>query len=157
MDLIYEIKLLNKNQIEDVINLEKKLLHKENAKEYILYEANENPVSYFYVACNKNTILGYIEFWITYDSATISTFAVDLPYQNNHVGTTLLKEMFKQLIRQNIKYVTLEVRTSNAQAINLYKKFNFKIETIKKNYYKDGEDAYYMVSEVDYVKNYFSN
>ena len=43
---------------------------------------------------------------------------------------------------------TLEVRVSNTPAINLYKKLGFIVVTTKKQYYSDGEDAYYMVKGV---------
>ena len=50
--------------------------------------------------------------------------------------------------KYRIKNYVLEVRVSNYNAIKLYEKFNFKIKGIKKNYYRDGENAYFMVREV---------
>ena len=44
--------------------------------------------------------------------------------------------------------ITLEVRVSNEPAINLYKKRGFSTVCVKKGYYKDGEDAYYMMKGV---------
>ena len=45
----------------------------------------------------------------------------------------------------NCEDITLEVRASNIPAQNLYKKFNFKEEGIRKGYYSDnGEDAIIM-------------
>jgi ribosomal-protein-alanine N-acetyltransferase len=46
--------------------------------------------------------------------------------------------------KYKIKQYVLEVRVSNYMAIRLYEKFNFKVESIKQNYYRDGENAYYM-------------
>ena len=43
----------------------------------------------------------------------------------------------------------LEVRVSNYGAINLYKNFGYEVETIKKKYYRDGENAYYMIKKVN--------
>ena len=44
-----------------------------------------------------------------------------------------------------VESLFLEVRVSNTPAINLYKKFGFKIVRRIPYYYRDGEDAYVMV------------
>ena len=44
----------------------------------------------------------------------------------------------------SITDIFLEVRVSNAAAINLYKKFNFEIIDTRKKYYQNGEDAFIM-------------
>ncbi len=56
-------------------------------------------------------------------------------------------EVTKHLGYRNIN---LEVRISNQKAINLYKKYGFKIVTIRKNYYQDNhEDAYLMIKKME--------
>ncbi len=50
--------------------------------------------------------------------------------------------------KYRIKQYVLEVRVSNYTAIKLYEKFNYKITVIKKNYYRDGENAYFMTLDV---------
>ena len=46
---------------------------------------------------------------------------------------------------ENVTAITLEVRVSNQRAINLYKKFGFVEEGIRKEYYEDNkEDALIM-------------
>jgi ribosomal-protein-alanine N-acetyltransferase len=42
----------------------------------------------------------------------------------------------------------LEVRVSNYGAIDLYKAMGYKIDSIKKKYYRDGENAYYMIKKL---------
>jgi len=41
----------------------------------------------------------------------------------------------------NAKQCFLEVRTTNTQAINLYKKLGFQVTRTISGYYADGEDA----------------
>ena len=53
--------------------------------------------------------------------------------------------MIEDLKENEVLFSTLEVRTSNENAIKLYKKFGYEKITIKEKYYKDGEDAIYMV------------
>ena len=54
-----------------------------------------------------------------------------------------------EILKKNISEYVLEVRISNEGAIYLYKGFNYKTEAVKKKYYKDGENAYYMVRNVE--------
>ena len=58
--------------------------------------------------------------------------------------------MINNLKNENseIHFITLEVRISNNKAINLYKKLNFQIVNVKKNYYENKEDALYMVKGI---------
>ena len=44
----------------------------------------------------------------------------------------------------NLNSITLEVRESNTPAIKLYEKFDFKNLGVRKNYYKNNENAIIM-------------
>jgi len=50
-----------------------------------------------------------------------------------------------EIKKNTIDEFVLEVRVSNYGAISLYQNFDFETEGIKKKYYRDGENAYYMV------------
>lgn len=158
MALLYEIKKIEEKDIELVAKASALIFSNDFDNEYkhFLYEAKENPCAIILLAKDKETIFGYIDFWITFDSATICNVATFKEYRNEGVATSLLKEMFKYLINENVMFVTLEVRKSNISAINLYKKFGFNIVSVKPNYYKDGEDALYMIGDVNYVKDNIS-
>ena len=43
------------------------------------------------------------------------------------------------------KHITLEVASRNTTAIHLYEKLNFQKISIRKNYYRNGDDAIIMV------------
>lgn len=116
----------------------------------ILYELNENPVNFMYVLEEGNTLLGFIDFWITFDSATIAQIAIRKQYQGRHLANILMQEMIDDCYAKKVLNITLEVRTSNVKAISLYKKFDFKEIVIKPHYYDNGEDALYMVRKENY-------
>lgn len=65
------------------------------------------------------------------------------------MGQGLAKKMIRQAaqtaLTKGIKKVTLEVRKSNASAIQLYQGLRFVITHVKKGFYSNGEDAYQMV------------
>ena len=52
-----------------------------------------------------------------------------------------------KLSKLNIQNITLEVRESNKIAINFYKKNNFEIAAIRKNYY-GSENGFLMIRKI---------
>lgn len=111
----------------------------------LLYEIEENPVSEFDVLVVDDEIVAYLDYWITFDSATIDKIAVKKNKRNQGFAWFLLKNAIENLKKQNVEFFTLEVRKSNLPALNLYEKYGFQKVTIKEKYYEDGEDAIYMV------------
>ncbi len=109
------------------------------------YEVNENPVSKILVIKDNSKIVGYLDYWITFDSSTIFKIIIKKEYRAQGLASSLLERMFEDLKENEVLFSTLEVRISNENAIKLYKKFGYEKITIKEKYYKDGEDAIYMV------------
>ncbi len=109
------------------------------------YEVNENPVSKILVIKDNSKIVGYLDYWITFDSSTIFKIIIKKEYRAQGLASLLLERMFEDLKENEVLFSTLEVRVSNENAIKLYKKFGYEKITIKEKYYKDGEDAIYMV------------
>lgn len=112
----------------------------------LLYEVN-NELSKFYVYELDNKIVGFLIYWITFNSATVVQVATHPNYQHKGIATSLIDEMFKQLNSLGygeIETVTLEVRSKNEIAHKFYLKSGFKDILLKKKYYSNGDDAYYM-------------
>ena len=98
-------------------------------KEDLLYEISQNPVSNFLVLEKDGLVVGFIDYWVTFDSATIDQIAVKKSERNQGFAKILLEKSIND----------------NEPAINLYKSFDFQKVTIKEKYYDDGEDAIYMI------------
>ena len=122
-------------------------LHSTYSEQDILFDMQENPVSYFFTALVDGKVVGYLDFFITFNSATIVQIAVDEEYRNKGIGNLLLGAMIRECEVQGepVEYITLEVRASNTNAQRFYKKHKFAAVTTKRAYYDDGEDAIYMV------------
>ena len=74
----------------------------------------------------------------------IMNVAVDPARRRTGVATALLLELFERVGDDNARF-TLEVRTSNAPAIELYERFGFRTAGTRRRYYQDnGEDALIM-------------
>jgi ribosomal-protein-alanine N-acetyltransferase len=91
------------------------------------------------------TVAGYGGFWLIDGEAHISTIAVHPDYRGRGFGEILLAGMLARSIALKAEYSVLEVRVSNTNAINLYRKYEFEIVGRRKNYYRDNnEDAFLM-------------
>ena len=115
-----------------------------NEKE-VLYELNENPVSHVFVGELGDQIIGYYDYWITFDSATIAQIAVLPQFRRQGYGKAMLKEIIDDCKANRVLSITLEVRKNNISAQNLYKSQGFEQILIKEKYYTNGDDAVYMV------------
>ena len=123
-------------------------------EENIIYELKENPVAHFWVIelslddKNDYRVVGFCDYWETFDSATICQIAVHPYLQRKQLGTAMMDEIFNDCYAKKIQTLTLEVRVGNVPAISFYKKYGFEIEVTKPHYYDYGEDAYYMILKV---------
>ena len=91
----------------------------------------------------NNGIKGIVVYDLLYDRIEIEYIIVDAEYRKRGIGTLLLNE----IEQKGIKNITLEVRESNKEAIEFYKKNGYRIETIRKNYY-GSENGYLMLKEL---------
>lgn len=134
------------SDLEAIKEIEDESFIKPFTKEDLLYEISQNPVSNFLVLEKDGLVVGFIDYWVTFDSATIDQIAVKKSERNQGFAKILLEKSINDLKELGeVSFFTLEVRASNEPAINLYKSFDFQKVTIKEKYYDDGEDAIYMV------------
>ena len=146
-----EYRLARMSDFEDVLKLENECFIEPYSSKDLLYEFEENPVNKIIVAEHDGKVIGFIDYLITFNSATIMQIAVSKEFRNVGIGTRLLMEMeesFPKDINEIVESVTLEVRVSNQPAVKLYTKNGYQIVVVKRNYYKDGENAIYMVKRL---------
>ena len=139
------------NDFEEVLAIENECFIEPYSRENLKYEFEENPVNKIIVAEDDGRVVGFIDYLITFNSATIMQVAVTKEYRGIGIATRLLSEMEKSFpkdLDEIVETVTLEVRVSNQPAVNLYTKNGYKIVVVKSHYYKDGENAIYMVKRL---------
>jgi ribosomal-protein-alanine N-acetyltransferase len=94
------------------------------------------------------SILGYGGMWRMYDEAHVTTIGVRSDVQHHGFGRVLFAGLVQAAYDMGAKWVTLEVRTSNDNAMRMYEAFGFKVIGRRKGYYTDnGEDAIVMWSD----------
>ncbi len=101
--------------------------------------------SHFLVARYKRKTIAFIGFTYAANEAHILTFAVHPKFRRRGVGAQLMEYTLDLAKSLGAEKITLDVRVSNLPAQSLYKKFGFKIVSIRRKFYTDtGEDAYVM-------------
>lgn len=149
-----EIRLMKNEDINRVLEIENTSFIAKWQKKDFLYELNENPFSTIIVLVIDDVIQGFLDFMITFSSASISQIAISEQSRNKGYGKKLLEEMMIILKnKQRIDIVTLEVREHNISARKFYEKNGFRFICIKPNYYSNGDSAIYMCKEVNYGNN----
>jgi ribosomal-protein-alanine N-acetyltransferase len=94
------------------------------------------------------TIVGYGGMWRMYDEAHVTTIGVRKDLQHHGYGRIIFAGLVQAAYDMGAKWVTLEVRTTNENAMKMYESFAFKVIGRRKGYYTDnGEDAIVMWSD----------
>lgn len=136
---------------EQIYEIEQACFVEPYTREQLMYEFSENPLNKILAAYDEDKIVGFVDYMITFNSATISQIAVLPNYRKKGLGSKLLEEMeksFPKEIDDVVETITLEVRESNINAISFYKKNGYENVVIKKHYYKNGENAVYMIKRL---------
>jgi ribosomal-protein-alanine N-acetyltransferase len=103
---------------------------------------------YFAYSLKKNEqLLGYYIGMTVLDEVTLMDIVVSAEHQGKGLGKFLLQHLMDRCNQNNIQQIWLEVRESNAAAINLYDNAGFILVEQRVNYYpsaKGKEDALIM-------------
>ena len=102
----------------------------------------DNKLSLWLVAMDGQTLAGYIGSQTVMGEADMMNVAVESQYRRKGIAEQLVLSLIEALKEKDATQLTLEVRASNAPAINLYEKLGFVCVGKRPNYYKNPkEDA----------------
>lgn len=94
-----------------------------------------------YVAKNDDKVLGFVLIEETPYDFDILEIVVDQELRGRGIGTMLMKRVLDYAKLTHKEKATLEVASDNNSAISFYEKFGFSQISVRKNYYKNGNDA----------------
>ena len=130
---------MTENDLSQVLELQRELAFQDwNEKQFL----SEIRASYAYcVVCeNETKLLGYAIFHLLGPDSELLSIATCASEQRKGIGSQLLKAGLDKLT-ENGDQCFLEVRDGNAKARAFYEKHGFKLYSVRKKYYSDGEDA----------------
>ncbi|MDX8367924.1 ribosomal protein S18-alanine N-acetyltransferase [Cytobacillus sp. IB215665] len=138
-------RLMNVEDIQDVLKVEEASFATPWSKDIFLSEINNNKYAHYIVAEEDGLVIGYCGAWIIVDEAHITNVALLPECRGRKLGEAMLKQLMDFAKALGAKTMTLEVRVSNIIAQSLYRKLGFNDGGIRKNYYTDNqEDALIM-------------
>ena len=133
------IEKMQQKHIDSIAEIEKECFFMPWSAES-LREELLNDTSLFYVIENGNQVMGYIGSNNVLGEIYIDNIAIKNEYRRKGHGEKLLKYLISEGISKKADFITLEVRKSNSNAINLYEKLGFKNVGIRKNFYKNPKE-----------------
>ncbi len=140
-----EIVKLSVNNIDEIADLLKEQLKSEAwSKDQILSSFNSGATSFFGIYDN-NVLICVASILVTVDDINLLDIATKEEYKRQGYAKTLLNYVIS--LKTPNQSVSLEVKSKNIPAINLYKSVGFKTLHTRKRYYKDGDDAWCMFIE----------
>ena len=141
------IRKVEEKDIQRIVELEEEIFGESLGYEMIHNELDNKNI-WFRLIEENNEIIGYIGGIFYFEDGEILNFLIDNKYQNMGYGTKLFNSLMDEAKENGIKNVTLEVRENNVKGINFYKKNNFTQISIRKHYYKNGDNALVMMKEL---------
>lgn len=146
----FNINIINSCYIEQLVTLEQECFSTPWSYTTFYETLNSTNTTLFGAIAASNHLVGYVGVYNILKEGYITNIAVLKKYRNCGVASKLLKEVINYSIKNNMLFLTLEVRKSNLPAISLYEKFNFENVGTRKNFYiKPLEDA--LIYTLDFV------
>lgn len=143
------IREMTVNDTDRVYQIENDSFFEPWSKKQLLKEFENNSFLRHIVYEKDGEVVGFYIISHILDVVEIFTIAVDKDFRAEGIGSILLEDIIKRSEASDVNEIWLEVSTKNTAAINLYKKFGFVSQKIRKNYYqKTGEDAYNMIRKI---------
>ena len=132
---------MNDSHVSQVAQLEKLCFADPWSEKSIASELT-NPLSYWLVAVEGDTVAGYIGSQSVMGESDMMNVAVAPEHRRRGVGEALVSALAEVLKEQGNESLALEVRASNMPAIALYEKLGFAQVGRRPGYYRNPrEDA----------------
>jgi ribosomal-protein-alanine N-acetyltransferase len=130
-------------EIDAILAIEQASFTNPWTREMYLAELRNRGVSFFFLARDNNQrVVGFCSFWRVLDELHINNLAVWPESRRSGIASALLRRVLEEGKRLGTRRVLLEVRRSNAAALELYEKFGFAVSGTRSKYYTNPiEDA----------------
>ena len=134
-----KIRPMESQDIEAVGQLEKQCFS-DTWSEKLLMDGLNSKWDTFWVAVLDDAVIGYSNLRVLSGEGELERIAVAQDQRRLGIGRKLMEAMEDFATQNQVKAVTLEVRSQNTAALNLYKSYGFEEAGIRRRYYHDPED-----------------
>jgi len=146
--MVYDIRPLTLEHLPEVLRLNMRCFRKgDNYTKYTFdYLLNEPRTLSYRMNTPAGEMVGFAFVMVKENSsAHITTIGVAPEHRRRGVAARLLERMEESLRKREIGTVMLEVRVSNTDAQNLYRRAGFMVVQRVGKYYNNGEDCFLMM------------
>ena len=154
----YQIRRCERDDVAEVISINSETLP-EHYSDYFYYEILSEFPETFLVAELDGGLVGYLMCRIEYGfshlrrlglarKGHVVSVAVKPLHRGKGVGTLLMRTSQEAMAKKSATECYLEVRVSNTEAIALYQRLGYKVSGRLEAYYKDGEAALVMATQI---------
>lgn len=138
----FKISLATKADIADIASIEKECFSTPWSEKAILESMLSTTA--FYLSRENGIVTGYMGLSQIAGEGYVTNIAVLPQHRGKGIGSALLKHVISSC-KNNLEFISLEVRVSNNKAISLYEKFGFERVGLRKRFYTNPqEDALIM-------------
>jgi ribosomal-protein-alanine N-acetyltransferase len=136
---------MRRRHLRGVMAIEQVTNHKPWSLGLFMGELRMPTSRHYVVALDGHEVVGFCGLMVTADEGHITNIAVHPDRRRESVAARLMLVTMRRAAAEDLAGVTLEVRTSNVAAQELYRRFGFAPGGIRRNYYADvGEDGLIM-------------
>ncbi|MGH7726384.1 MAG: tRNA (adenosine(37)-N6)-threonylcarbamoyltransferase complex dimerization subunit type 1 TsaB [Candidatus Eiseniibacteriota bacterium] len=138
---------LEESDLDEVLVIENTVFTDPWPRQFFLEEMRV-PQSVTAVVRHRGKLAAYLLAWRLDDEIHLGNFAVAPEHQRRGIGQYLLDWLLEQARSGDPVRITLEVRSSNFAAQELYRRNGFRAVALRHGYYQDtGEDALIMMRD----------
>lgn len=134
--------------IEDLLPIEAELFGEEAWTAAMFWSELANG-TWYRVAVEDGTVLGYGGVAINGEEAWINNIAVRASQQRRGIGAALLTALVAHAVQNRTQTLALEVAVDNGPAQRMYERFGFDGVAVRKGYYQPSNtDALVMIKDM---------
>ena len=135
-----QIVKMQERHIADILQVERECFS-DPWSEKMFKEEISGKFAHYYVAEADGVAVAYMGMWALSGEGHITNVAVSQNHRRRGFAKALIEHFINISKEENLEFMTLEVRASNAPAIALYESFGFVQVGVRKKYYENREDA----------------
>ena len=110
------LRKMEERDIQAVLEIEELCFTSRWSETMLRYEMSENEFASFYVYEAANEIVGFIDFWITFEECQLAQIAVHPSHRRKGIADLMMQKMESIANQEGCERITLEVRVSNTAA-----------------------------------------
>lgn len=135
-----QIVKMQERHIADILQVERECFS-DPWSENMFKEEISGKFAHYYVAEADGVAVAYMGMWALSGEGHITNVAVSQNHRRRGFAKALIEHFMNIAKEENLEFMTLEVRASNAPAIALYESLGFVQVGVRKKYYENTEDA----------------